>query len=93
MLGRPGGTQGKDVLLTRWTNCKDSLITLIKKMEEMQLDELTSFLSLNTLSEKLNTKRTGKVGDFEREFFKLAFMTLYEEGESLSSFEICWNAY
>lgn len=93
MLGRPGSTQSKDVLLTKWSNCKDSLIALIKKMEDMQLDELTSFLSLNTLSEKLNTKRTGKVGDFEREFFKAAFTTLYEEGESLSSFEICWNAY
>ena len=62
-------------------------------MENMQLDELTTFLSLNTLSEKLNSKRTGKVGDFEREFFKSAFTTLYEEGESLSSFEVCWNAY
>lgn len=93
MLGRPGSTQNKDVLLTRWLNYKDSLITLIEKMEEMQLDALTSFLSLNTLSEKLNTKRTGKVGDFEREFFKSAFTTLYEEGENLSSFEICWNAY
>lgn len=86
MLGRPGSTQNKDVLLKRWLNYKDSLITLIEKMEEMQLDKLTSFLSLNTLSEKLNTKRTGKVGDFEREFFKSAFTTLYEEGENLSSF-------
>ena len=93
MLGRPGSSQSKDVLLRRWTNCKYSLIALIKKMENMQLDELTTFLSLNTLSEKLNSKRTGKVGDFEREFFKSAFTTLYEEGESLSSFEVCWNAY
>lgn len=93
MLGRPGSTQDKEILLKRWKNHKKTLIVLIEKMEQMQLDELSSFLSLPMLSEKLNSKKSGKVGDFEREFFKVAFTALYEEGEHLSSFEICWNAY
>jgi len=38
-------------------------------------------------------RKTGKVGDFEREFFRTAFATLYDEGADLSSFEVCWNAY
>ena len=62
-------------------------------MKTMTDEELSAFLALPTLSEKLNTKRAGKVGDFEREFFKSAFTTLFEEGKGLSSFEICWNAY
>ena len=93
MLGRPGSTQSKESLLEKWKNYKNSLMALIEKMETMEPDELALFLALPTLSEKLNTKRSGKVGDFEREYFKSAFATLYEEGENLSSFEICWNAY
>ena len=93
MLGRPGSTQSKEKLLTKWENDKNSLVALIAKMETMPTEDLSSFLSLPMLSEKLNAKRSGKVGDFEREFFKSAFSTLYEEGENLSSFEICWNAY
>lgn len=93
MLGRPGSTQSKEKLCEKWTNDKGSLELLIKKMEAMTEEELSAFLALPTLSEKLNTKRTGKVGDFEREFFKSAFTALYEEGKDLSSFEICWNAY
>ena len=93
MLGRPGSTQSKETLLEKWENHKNSLIALIDKIETMAPDELALFLALPTLSEKLNTKRSGKVGDFEREYFKSAFATLYEEGENLSSFEICWNAY
>lgn len=93
MLGRPGSTQSKENLLTKWESHMNSLIALVGRMEAMPSEELSSFLALSTLSEKLNTKRSGKVGDFEREFFKSAFATLYEEGENLSSFEICWNAY
>lgn len=93
MLGRPGSTQSKEKLLAKWINEKKSLTALIKKMEAMPTEDLSSFLALPMLSEKLNAKRSGKVGDYEREFFKSAFATLYEEGENLSSFEICWNAY
>lgn len=93
MLGRPGSTQAKENLLEKWNFNKASFEQLLARMETMTLEELTIFLSLPTLSEKLTTKRTSKVGDFEREFFKTAFTTLYEEGSNLSSFEICWNAY
>ena len=62
-------------------------------MENITAEELKDFLALPTLSEKLGSRKSSKVGDFEREFFKVAFTTLYEEGKNLSSFEICWNAY
>ena len=93
MLGRPGSTQNKDKLSEKWADNKKSLEALIERMKTMTDEELSAFLALPTLSEKLNTKRAGKVGDFEREFFKSAFTTLFEEGKGLSSFEICWNAY
>lgn len=93
MLGRPGNTQPKEVLSEKWSNYRKSFDQLVSKMEAMSIEELKHFLALPTLSEKLVITKSSKVGDFEREFFKTAFATLYEEGENLSSFEICWNAY
>lgn len=93
MLGRPGNTQPKAVLDEKWNGYKESFEQLLAKMENMSTEELKEFLALPTLSEKLISRKSSKVGDFEREFFKVAFTTLYEEGKNLSSFEICWNAY
>lgn len=93
MLGRPGNTQSKEVLKEKWSGYRESFERLLAKMERMSMEELKEFLALPMLSEKLSVKKSSKVGDFEREFFKVAFTTLYEEGENLSSFEICWNAY
>lgn len=93
MLGRPGNTQSKEFLDEKWRGYRESFEKLLTRMEKMSLEELKLFLALPTLSEKLTSRKSSKVGDFEREFFRTAFTTLYEEGESLSSFEICWNAY
>ncbi len=93
MLGRPGNTQSKEFLDEKWRGYRESFEQMLTVMETMPVDELKLFLALPTLSEKLTSKKSSKVGDFEREFFKTAFTTLYEEGSSLSSFEICWNAY
>ncbi len=93
MLGRPGNTQSKEILDEKWRRYKESFEQTLAKMEAMSVEDLKLFLALQTLSEKLSNRRSSKVGDFEREFFKTAFTTLYEEGSGLSSFEICWNAY
>ena len=93
MLGRPGSTLSKDILGKKWDEKKAGFNKLIERMKKMDKDELTAFLALQTLSEKLTMRKTGKVGDFEREFFRTAFATLYDEGADLSSFEVCWNAY
>lgn len=93
MLGRPGNTQSKEVLGGKWHTYRETFEKLLTQMESMPVEKLEQFLALSTLSEKLTSRRSSKVGDFEREFFKTAFTTLYEEGDGLSSFEICWNAY
>jgi hypothetical protein len=93
MLGRPGNTQSKEFLDEKWRGYRESFEQMLTVMETMPVEELKLFLALPTLSEKLVNRKSSKVGDFEREFFKTAFTTLYEEGSSLSSFEICWNAY
>lgn len=93
MLGRPGNTQPKELLAEKWCRYREGIEQILTKMEKLPDEELKLFLALPTLSEKLTSRKSSKVGDFEREFFKTAFTTLYEEGSGLSSFEICWNAY
>ena len=93
MLGRPGSTQPKAILNEKWNGYRESFEQLLTRMENMTNAELKAFLALPMLSEKLASRKSSKVGDFEREFFKTAFTTLYEEGVHLTSFEICWNAY
>lgn len=93
MLGRPGSSQSKESLEKRWSEKKAGFNSIVEKAQKMNKEELTEFLALQTLSEKLAGRKSGKVGDFEREFFRTAFSTLYDEGEDLTSFEVCWNAY
>lgn len=73
---------------------KINLITsnLIERLNKMSIVELGSFLSLNTLSEKLSVK-SSRVGDFEREFFTKSFETLFEIGYEIPSLEVCWQSY
>lgn len=93
MLGRPGSSQGHDTTSEKWETSKSSFESLLSKLEIMPVEDLSRFLALPMLSEKLTTRRSSKVGDYEREFYKEAFTVLYKEGVNLDSFEVCWNAY
>ena len=93
MLGRPGNTQPREQINRKWTKKKESFHNLIDRLNKLSDDELQQFLALPTLNEKLTGKRVPKVGDYERDFFKTAFTTMYEEIAELESFEICWASY
>jgi len=93
MLGRPGSTQPKEITNAKWEEKNILMDKLIEKINQIELPQLKEFLALETLSEKLLIKKVSKVGDFEREFFKTAFYTMYEEIENLGTLEVCWNAY
>lgn len=54
-----------------------------------QLYQLLSFDVLNELLDKPSTK----VGDFERSFFKEAFIALLDQDFNVPSFDSCWRAY
>lgn len=92
MLGRPGSSHDPERLKTIWNDKRTKISKLIERINDMNNDELEEFLSLNVLSEKLQNKKVPKVGDFEREFFKVAFETMYIEGENIDTFRICWLA-
>ena len=73
-------------------NVERSIQALISKIGRFSTDQLSEFLQLVELNERLGVK-VGKVGEFERDFFLKAFTTLIEEGDKLPSMSPCWAAY
>lgn len=92
IYGRPGVEKKSEQIEIDKTNTFRDIQKLIDKINKFSPEQLESFLSLVTLSEKLNIK-SSRVGDFEREFFTKAFETLIEENEGLASLEICWQSF
>ncbi|OEH86560.1 hypothetical protein BHU72_13205 [Desulfuribacillus stibiiarsenatis] len=65
---------------------------LIKKLENSSIEELKLFMEIEELDEIITNKKSGKVGEFEREFFLKAFEILLEENVSLNNLSPCWRA-
>jgi len=92
IYGRPGIEKSEDEILKNLDKIEKISDPLIKRLREMNNEQLGDFLSLNTLSEKLSVK-SSRVGDFEREFFTKSFDTLLEMGAEVPSMEVCWQSY
>lgn len=92
ILGRPGvyitATEQQEHL-EAINHDFDIFITNLKSKNN---NELLKFLSFNILNEIID-RPSAKVGDFERTFFKEAFISLIEQHFRLDSFESCWRAY
>ncbi len=68
---------------------KGNIEILLNKLKNKDMKELTEFLSLNTLDERLNQK-SGQVGKFERDLFFSAFTTLINDAKDLDNLDPCW---
>jgi len=91
IFGRPGAEQkpnSNDLFLT----VKDNFEKLISTIKTMNNDELTAFIDFETLNESVS-KRSAKVGSFEREYFTAAFRALLEDNLNVSTMRVCWRAY
>ncbi len=94
ILGRPGSrpkSTGEQEV--KWKKLKREADALVTKMTRMSKADLGRYLDLDTLNVSLSSKRAGKIGEFEREFFLKAFQVLIDEGFSPESFTECWRAY
>ncbi|OCA75439.1 hypothetical protein [Chryseobacterium arthrosphaerae] len=92
IFGRPGIEKSEDEIQKSFESVAQKFNAIYKKVNSFSQTELEEFLSLATLSEKLNVK-SSRVGDFEREFFTKSFETLFELGENIPSLEVCWLSY
>jgi len=65
---------------------------LVKRLAPMTPDELTAFLELDVLREKLGGQKRSAVGRYERAFFETAFKVLIETHFKVPSMGVCWRA-
>lgn len=92
ILGRPGVERTNEQQLKKWEYINNKFRKLIHKVSDMNETELGDFLDLMTLNQSI-ARKSGKIGDFEREFFTKAFKVLIEEDFELASLTPCWRGY
>jgi len=92
IFGRPGIPLSDEKQQEKWAEVKENSQNLLNHLNTMNSDAIGAFLDFDTLNEAIN-KKSGKVGDFEREFFLAAFKVLIEENFRLDSMTSCWRAY
>ncbi|MGY1512549.1 hypothetical protein ACW7GX_19280 [Aeromonas hydrophila] len=68
---------------------KKIIDSLVIKMSDMNNAELSRFLCLEVLNERLNQK-SGKVGEFERGVYYKSFTAMIEYAGKLASMKPCW---
>lgn len=73
----------------RMQSAANSISTLVERVTRMNADELTEFLQLETLNDRLD-QRSGQVGRFERDLFTRAFGLMLQRGHELKNLTPCW---
>ncbi len=93
VLGRPGLDLEPQEQKRRWEALVSEANKLIERLNKLNdNDEIGAFLDFVTLNEAIS-RRTGKVGEFERDFFHKAFGALIEDNFSFPNMTPCWRAY
>lgn len=91
LFDEPGFRIDWDKAKERLQQIEKSLMSLVQRMKDMTKEELTAFIQLQLLEERLS-QRSGQVGRFERELFRRAFSSMIRNAERLVSLEPCWMA-
>jgi hypothetical protein len=92
VLGRPGIKYSEEQQQSNLNSIKNHADLLIQKLESMDDSAIGNFLDFDTLNE-LIFRKSGKAGDFEKEFFLKAFDVLVEDNFSIPVMTPCWRAY
>lgn len=91
IFGPPGFSCEETKASVQMEALTQNIDNLVSRLNAMSQDELGAFLELSFLNEKLS-RRSGKVGEFEREYFYDAFSALFAHAMKLQSMEPCWAA-
>ncbi|CAN5231192.1 hypothetical protein BH09PSE2_BH09PSE2_17670 [soil metagenome] len=92
VLGRLGMDKTQEESAKSIATLQTQSSALVKRLEGMSPDELSTFLSLDILSERLGGQKRSAVGRHERSFFETAFKVLIETEFAIPSMEVCWRA-
>ncbi|WP_412536540.1 hypothetical protein [Marinobacter sp. MIT932201] len=92
IYGPPGFEYDKEKVENKFEEYVQRMTALVESMNLQTASQLREYLDLITLSER-TSRRSGKVGEFEREFFFSAFKTMIEYADELESLTPCWMAH
>lgn len=85
IYGLSGLSYEQEITIHKYSNIIKKLDVLFKTINELDPYELEEFIDFPSLFERIKVP-TGKVGDFEREFFTKSFTTLFQILESDTKF-------
>ncbi|WP_455913817.1 hypothetical protein [Pseudomonas syringae] len=92
IFGAPGYSLNQDSSKEKASDLQLKMKNLLDRLEKLSDEDLFQFLELVSLNERVD-RPSGKVGEFEREFFFKAFSALFMYAPDLPSMEVCWAAY
>jgi len=85
LLGKPG-------YAFTFSEMRDKLDHLTLAVQVVIGKMSTEFVDYATLNEKISA-RSGRIGEYEREFFFRAFELMFKDANELQSLTPCWSAY
>lgn len=91
ILGRIGMEREEEESQKRLTELTSQLAKFVETLGAMDVAQLTDFLRLDVLSERLYGQKRSAVGRYERAFFDAAFKVLIEEKFKVPSMEAAWR--
>lgn len=92
ILGRPGINISAEAQAARRKEVRSNIEAMLKRLEGLEIEQRCAFMDFSTLNEAIS-RPSGRVGDFEREFFLKAFKVLVEESFELEYLTACWRAF
>ncbi|MDB5586883.1 MAG: hypothetical protein JWP26_1853 [Devosia sp.] len=91
ILGRVGMEKDPATSQKLLTDLQAQVKALSDRLAQLDVNQLTEFLKLDVLSERLYGQKRSAVGRYERAFFDSAFKVLIEEGFEVPSLEPAWR--
>lgn len=95
VFGSPGFDYSMDEAKRALSNIQASARTIVGFMGGLSEGELSSFIDLPTLNQKLKAQ-SGRIGEYERNLYKAAFITLLSKTDQVlkqGSMAPCWLSH
>lgn len=92
VFGRPGTERNIEERNRCWDNLIKGLNKFTQNLSAKDSHQMETFLQVEFINEGIS-KKSSKIGDFEREYFTKAFDVLIELNFDVDTLEVCWRAY
>ncbi len=91
IFGRPGVNRNSDEIVKKAKEVEEALSNVLSRINSIEGESIVEYVDFETLSE-LTSKKSSKIGDFERDLFFNAFRTMIEENGRMDALTECWRS-